>query len=75
MFSSKLEDVMVLYFKPRNVSAGFFLLRVNDLTPAIRQMPVSINCWGFDYRSAHIRAAVTVGWRRPTPPGPTLVVA
>jgi hypothetical protein len=66
---------MVLYFKPRNVSAGFFLLRVNDLTPAIRQMPVSINCRGFDYRSAHIRAAVTVGWRRPTPPGPTLVVA
>jgi hypothetical protein len=42
---------MVLYFKPRNVSAGFFLLRVNDLTPAIRQMPVSINCRGFDYRS------------------------
>ena len=23
---------MVLYFKPRNVSAGFFLLRVNHLT-------------------------------------------
>jgi hypothetical protein len=32
---------MVLYFKPRNVSAGFFLLRVNT----------SPGCRGFDYRS------------------------
>jgi len=48
---------MVLYFKPRNVSAGFFsVASERPHLAAIRQMPVSINCRGFDYRSAHIRA-------------------